>query len=296
MKRKTKNIKLRHNFGHRPRTKQGFFGWIYAIYTKIFGITNLIKRQQMDDLFLMLNLHKDDTVIDLGCSSGYVAMEIARYVNKAIGIDIRKNTSEIPVDIGGNLEFRSYDGKVQNLPLEDCGCNKILVSEVLQAIENRTEFLETLNEKLKDNGDLFILHGVGRPVIESSYKTNNIFIKGLKLFGAPKSYKEYQQSLNREFRSNEIKFISKEEIISDLHRTGYEIIDVQSTPEDNVVIFLEWSQYLFKLIFGSSRLLNNPIVFSILHPVCRLIRIFSHARKLDYVILLHAKKVNHKHE
>ena len=82
-------LKLRRNFGHRPRNREGLLKRTFALFTAVFGISNLHKRQQVRDLFDTIAPNPSDTILDFGCSSGYITMEMARYAGNVIGLDIK---------------------------------------------------------------------------------------------------------------------------------------------------------------------------------------------------------------
>jgi len=281
-----RKFKISRNFGHRPRN--GLKGKLYSFFTWAFGITNLVKRQQMRDLFAALNPTKNDVIVDFGCSSGYISMELAKYVKKAIGVDIKQNTSQVPDAVKNSVEFRSYDGQIDNIPVQKEECNKILAGEVLQAIDNNEALFAKFHQILMPEGELYVLHGVGRPVIEKAYDNNHWLLNVLRKFGGPKSYEEYQGLLNEEFRATSEKFITTSDIKKDMENAGFKIDSEINTPVDSVVYVVDWAQFILKVVFGKSRHLNNPIVFLLLTPVCEIARLISDKREIEYCVLIKA--------
>lgn len=277
-----KKYVIKNNFGHRPRKSKGFSHWLYSLYTSVFGITNLTKRTQASDLINAISPEKGETVVDFGCSSGYLTMELARYAKYAIGIDINQVSSEVPDDVSDKIEFRSYNGELESIPLEKGEADKIFVSEVLQAIENRVEFLIALKKLLKPGGKLIIVHGGDRPVIRNAYEKKNLIIRMFSSLGAPAYFDKYQERLSEEFRSRLSRFITVDEVLMDIKNSGLAIDFIRNTPSDNVVKVLEWSQYFFSVLFNRARLLNNPLIFSMLYPLCLVGSFFPSQRNLQY--------------
>ena len=71
-----------HNFGYIPT------GSIRDIRGKLFGHINLLKRLQAKDIMKALNIEPGDLLLDFGCGSGYMTVEMAKLGKKTYGIDI----------------------------------------------------------------------------------------------------------------------------------------------------------------------------------------------------------------
>ena len=154
----------------------------------------------------------------------------------------------------------------------------------------RTDLFKKYYELLKPGGELVILHGVGRPVIEKAYENNHRFLRIVRFFGGPKNYEDYQRKLNEEFRSLTSEFIPVNDIEQRLSESKFKVTSVLNTPVDGVVIVLEWSQFVAKVLLGKSLHTNNPIFFLLVHPFCVLSKKFSKKRDLEYCVLIHAIK------
>jgi len=281
--------KVVRNFGHIARKNAGLRGRVISIFTWLFGVPNLAKRSQMQDIFDVVAPETDDIIVDFGPGSGYITIEFSRYAKSVIAIDVREINIDLPLVIAQKIEFRCYDGKIENIPLEDGCCDKIFSGEVLQAIENRIELYHVWQKSLKDDGRVIICQGVGRPIIERAFQNKHWLIKLLARCGGPATFDEYSSLLNTEFRAKDKNFIPQEKIIEELVSSGFEIESIIPTPSDAVVTILEWTQYILKTLLGRARYINHPIVFMLVYPCCIFAKAFSNKRDLDYGILISAK-------
>lgn len=95
--------------------------------------------------FFVDNINSNDIVLDIGCGNGALTYDIAKKAKNVIGIDLNKNniaiakekypapnTEYIVGDVTGELPNKKFD--------------VVILSNVLEHIENRVEFLK----KIKD--------------------------------------------------------------------------------------------------------------------------------------------------
>lgn len=102
----------------------------------------------------MLNPQRHDLILDVGCGGGIFTYEIAR-ICRCIGIDwtIKKNLSYIMRKLS-SCSYMKAD--VQKIPFKDMIFDKILLSDVLQVVENDEILLKECHQVLKNDG-LFVL-------------------------------------------------------------------------------------------------------------------------------------------
>jgi SAM-dependent methyltransferase len=129
-----------------------FFVWLDNIAYK--GITKvaIIDNQGVHPKHQILNYHQffvdqvqnQDRVIDIGCGKGENAYDVAAKAKQVVGIDIEqknvdkaKNNYQRP-----NLEYICGDATTYNFSSK---FNKIILSNVLEHIEHRVEFLKKLH-------------------------------------------------------------------------------------------------------------------------------------------------------
>ena len=84
----------------------------YDLPGRLFGNPNLIKRLQAPDLMAALDIRPSDSVLDFGCGSGYMTVEMAKLAAKATGIDVIPyvNSIRVPPSLTGRLEYIQTSG------------------------------------------------------------------------------------------------------------------------------------------------------------------------------------------
>ena len=107
-------------------------------------------------IFRQLSLSGKSTVLDLGCSRGYISRHLANQVQKVIGIDISENIikSNISETAVKNLEFHIYDGV--NIPLPDNSIDVVFLIDVLEHAFDPDSLIQSIYTKLKNQGALVI--------------------------------------------------------------------------------------------------------------------------------------------
>lgn len=96
------------------------------------------------DRFFLDNIQAGDTILDAGCGQGQVAYALADKAARVIGVDIdQKNIENCKNKFQrGNLEFVPADLNSYEPPTK---FNKIILSNVLEHIENRVALLKKLS-------------------------------------------------------------------------------------------------------------------------------------------------------
>jgi len=103
------------------------------------------KRKILDyKSFFLKNIFFEDSILDIGCHSGYLSFLSAKKAKKVTGIDINsKNISLAKSKYHlSNLEFINADAT--EYPFKE-KFDKIILSNVLEHIENRIEFLNKIS-------------------------------------------------------------------------------------------------------------------------------------------------------
>ena len=94
--------------------------------------------------FFLSNIKLEDSVLDIGCHTGYLSFKTALIAKKVVGIDLNKKNISIAKEIYKlpNLSFISADATL--FPFKE-KFNKIILSNVLEHIDRRIDFLKNLN-------------------------------------------------------------------------------------------------------------------------------------------------------
>jgi 2-polyprenyl-3-methyl-5-hydroxy-6-metoxy-1,4-benzoquinol methylase len=141
--------------------------------------------------------------LDVGCSSGYLAREIAKRTNEAV-VGIDKSSRAISIAKGGaqltNLRFICGDATSMALT-EEFGT--IIVSNVLEHIKDRVGFLRQLREKIRPTCLLIRV-----PNFQRDWRVPLRKELGITYFGDPTHYIEH----------------SPDELEAELNQAGFKII------------------------------------------------------------------------
>lgn len=181
--------------------------WKNAIL-KILGNPNTIRRIQAPVIMRMLNPRRDDLILDAGCGGGFFTYEIAK-ICKCIGIDwnISKNLSYAMRKLSSVLYMKA---NVQKMPFKNKTLDKILLSSVLQMVEDDEMLLEECHRILKKDGTLVL-----------SVPEEYIYIKKLN---------KLKDMLNKKFDANK-GYYTQDEIIELLRKRKFQIMEVEHSPK-----------------------------------------------------------------
>jgi ubiquinone/menaquinone biosynthesis C-methylase UbiE len=225
----------------------------YDLLCRLFGTPNLMKRLQAPDVMAALDIKPGDHVLDFGCGSGYMTVEMAKLAAKATGIDVNPYVASIKVHeaLKGRLEYIQTSGT--KLPFADASFDRILASEILPMIPDSLPFLREIARVLKPGGRLVIVNGVGHPVLEEAYATNAPRLAALaKQFPErmPKSYAEYCARFQTIAGTARTDFMSSDEIVDRLDQAGFAIQSSRYSPRKRAGAWLSWHQFELYLRTG----------------------------------------------
>ncbi len=96
--------------------------------------------------FFVDNVSENNAVLDIGCGNGALTYDVAKKAKKVVGIDLNeRNISYAKRKFSGtNIEYVCGDA-LTDLPNDEF--DAILLSNVLEHIEKRVEFLSSIKEK-----------------------------------------------------------------------------------------------------------------------------------------------------
>ena len=94
--------------------------------------------------FFVDNIDENDVVLDIGCGNGALSYDIAKKAKKVVGIDLNEKNISFAKE-RYSKENIEWGDALKDLP--DERFDVIIMSNVLEHIENRVEFLRRLREK-----------------------------------------------------------------------------------------------------------------------------------------------------
>ncbi|WP_448207924.1 class I SAM-dependent methyltransferase [Azospirillum sp. sgz302134] len=213
---------------------------------RLFGAPNLLKRLQAPEILAALAIDPADRVLDLGCSSGYITIEMAKLAAEAVGVDINPyvRTIRIPGSLIGRLSFECVSGTA--LPFPDGHFDKVLASEVLTMIDEPPHFLAEVRRVLKPGGRLVVVNGVGPIPIRDAYRDGSPRLEELRRrYGnrVPASYDDYVAGLLGVAGTATPRFLERDEVIRLVEDNGFHIQDARHSPRRVAGDRYAWEQF-----------------------------------------------------
>ncbi len=169
------------------------------------GIHTKHKHIKYHDFFVK-NLKPNQTVLDIGCGNGYLSYDMATKVRgvKVDGIELNEKNIDFARNHykHDNLNFIKGDAVGNNIP--EGKYDVITLSNVLEHIEKRVEFLKSLKRRFKPQR--FIIRV---PVFERDWRV------------------PLKKELGLDYRLDATHFIeyTKESLAEELNRAGLEIVN-----------------------------------------------------------------------
>ncbi|MCA3265844.1 MAG: methyltransferase domain-containing protein [Azospirillum sp.] len=246
---------------HPARTPGYFsFGYLPAgdlrsdIGGRLFGVPNLLKRLQAMDILRAMDVQPTDTVLDFGCGSGYITVELAKLARKAIGVDINNyiETVPIPAPLVGRLEYKQCSGV--SLPFSDGSFDRILASEVLPMLPDPAAFLASMRRVLKPDGRLVVMNGLGFPFLRDAYARNAPRLQALarRYPGRfPATYDAYCAEFQKAAGTGRTNFMTEENVLDALSASGFHVQAKSYAPRRRAGEWIGWNQ--FELYLESGR-------------------------------------------
>jgi len=156
---------------------------------------------------------------------------------------------------------------IQNFPFSDCVFDKILLSSVLQMVENDGLLIKECNRVIKENGIMVL-----------SVPSDYIFVKALN--------NEFRTGLMEKYGVKGKGFYKYNDLIELLQDRGFEILETEYAPKKFGSFIHEiWLYFCYR--FGLP--LSHPIYFVFFYPIAILDRLGSKKQK-GYSIIIKARK------
>lgn len=123
----------------------------YAL-NNIVGLVGMAREYQ---ILRLLDLKKDDELIDVGCASGHQVFAAAPIVKRAVGVDVAKDFIDAGKKFAAehqikNVEFEVVDGF--HFPYPDASFTKAICSEVIEHLIDPKPLLDEIKRVLKPGG------------------------------------------------------------------------------------------------------------------------------------------------
>lgn len=213
-----------------------------------FGTRNLYKHYQVSKIIEALDITSSDAILDFGCGSGYISIEMAKLAKFVLAVDISPTIEKNPIPdfLNSQIRFlRIEDGN--DLTSNYQGFfDKILLSEVLLSVPSADSLLKLCKNLLKQNGTIVVVNGLGKFFIKKSIYTRPWILRFLeKIFkNIPKSYDLYEKSLCKDFGNTAIQFFTREDILNLLSRHQCFLYKEMYAPKKSVGSTIEFHQFL----------------------------------------------------
>lgn len=273
------------NFGHIPS---------YSLKTNalsfMFGVPNLLKRFQAKNIMKEISPQTNEAILDFGCGSGYLTVELQRAGAKVSGLDVSHNVSHNALKDCYGINISIVESGIKS-PYSDKSFDKIVASEVLPMIPNPEEFLIEMHRILKDEGTLFIINGFGRNRIKNLYDKKSVLYKILKFFFRdkfPLDYKEYVFKINKSFGTSQKNFISIDDINKFLTRSNFETLKMASIIRESESNYISLFQFIYFLCSGNA--VFRTSFFYFLYPLIRLLSMLSSNKMSNDHMVIKCKK------
>lgn len=213
-----------------------------------FGTRNLYKHYQCEKIFEALGICSSDAILDFGCGSGYISIEVAKLAKFVLAVDISPTTEKNPIPnfLNSQIQFLRINDESNLTHQYQSFFDKILLSEVLLSVPSSDSLVELCRKLLKPNGTIVVVNGLGKFFIKKSIYTRPwvlIFLE--KIFkNIPKSYDLYEKNLCKDFGNTSTQLLKRKDILKLLSKHGYFLYKEMYAPKQWIVSSIEFHQFL----------------------------------------------------
>tara|TARA_B100000686_G_C16767036_1_gene962538 strand:- start:177 stop:899 length:723 start_codon:yes stop_codon:yes gene_type:complete len=138
---------------------------VRASQNKFYWATDLDTQAHKEETFKVI---KNKNILEIGCASGYDAVNYAEYANSYLGLDISdeaiNNCKALELK---NAEFICVDGHI--LPVGDQTLDHVIVTSLLHHLDIKKTFSE-IDRVLKHDGSLIFLEPLGTNPLFQIYR------------------------------------------------------------------------------------------------------------------------------
>lgn len=177
----------------------------------------------------------DKTVLDVGCSTGYIARELKKKGCHVVGIEIDEVAAEMARNYCGKVIVGDIE-EVKELPYPDGYFDVIILSDVLEHLKRPDVVLLKLKRYLKPGG--FVIASIPN-IARLEYR--------LKLLFGKFDYEDYEKS--GILSSAHLRFFTRKTARKLFETSGYKIIKVDTTGLGSKLKFWQtWLAFQFIII------------------------------------------------
>jgi SAM-dependent methyltransferase len=215
----------------------------------------------------MLAPGKSETILDAGCGGGFFTYEIAKKCKISVGIDWKLDKGlSLAIDQQSTVTY--VIGDVQKLPFGPEGFDKILLSSVLQMVEDDRAVLMDCYRVLKGKGALVL-----------SVPTGYYFIKELNHF---------KSKLKKKFGARGRAYYDLSELTELLQNEGFEVAKIEYSPKKLGSLIFEmglllWCRFGFPFF--------SPFLFCVFYPIVYLDNL-GDTKQIGNEVIIKATKVS----
>lgn len=170
------------------------------LYKRFFYLT------RFNSVISSLSPHKGEKILDIGCGPGFYSRHLVNSGSKVTAIDFSKDyIKQAKSYVGNKANFIVADAS--SLPFEDNHFDKLLVTEVIEHVQNYKDILKEVLRVLRPNGSAVITTPNKYSYMNLAYKLKRL-AKGYKFneHVVEFSPKQFITILSRDFIIKNIKF------------------------------------------------------------------------------------------
>jgi ubiquinone/menaquinone biosynthesis C-methylase UbiE len=243
-------------------------GGVRDLLLRLIGWPNIIRRIQFPVIIKLASIKQNDIILDIGCGDGTFCLEFIRASGcKCIGLDLIENEKWTYIIKETNNKASFIVGDAHNLPFKNNSIDIIILSSVIQMVQNALIVLKECKRVLKNEGRIII----SVPVEYLWFRKLNCVKKELSI----------------KYGSKGKGYYSKQEIFELLSYAGFRIIKIIYSPNTFEAFFIE-------LLILFCYYLNLPISSSIynilLLPLLSISKLYNHNLKHGIEMILLASK------
>ena len=166
---------------------------------------------------------KNIKILDIGCGRGNISLPLASLGYQVLGIDLDTNSIEEVKNRNNfnNAQFRVQDASTLDI---DEKYDFIIASEVVEHIEEPTEFLKSLKNILKQKGFLIVTIPNGKSLEERIRKFTTHNKGGQKIKKTIKQKIKREETIQTQADSPHLHFFSLKKFEKLIIDAGYDII------------------------------------------------------------------------